>query len=754
MLRAARAFLLFAGFSAILASPAALPAAEVHTLLRVYEDGSGITRELVREDLDIASFRPGEWVDLVVDRFELAEITARAARTTVLREDLAAAFADLRATAEFGDYHTYAEIGAAFDSLEALYPGLALRIDIGDSREGRDVLALKISDNVAADEEEPEVLFMGCHHAREIISVEMPFLFAEHLLAAYGTDSLATALVDSREFWIVPLVNPDGHQYVVDADPLWRKNRRDNGDGTHGVDLNRNYSYMWGYDDFGSSPSTGSETYRGPTPASEPETQAIEGLLQTRSFVFALSFHSYGRQYLYPWGYLKLPTEDNDIFAAVGESLAAGNGYTPGNAYIGTIYITNGDVDDYAYGDSTKPICFAITPEIGDEFETPASMIPVHFAEQLPAMLFLARNADRPYSFARPGAPSLASISGDEDGTYLLSWTRGDGDTNVVSYELTEATGESFSTEDAEAGIGNWITDTWSWNNEKSHSGQYSFYSGTGDGYNAPLEALSPLDPAAGDSLIFWAWWRLEPDWDYWYVEVSTNGGKFWSTIPGTFTTNDNPNGNNIGNGITGNSNSIFKRCAFDLSPLAGESARIRWRYSTDEATFLRGVQIDDIENVRLFEAVDTIATDISEESYLIADRPAGSYYYAVRGRDAEGSEGYWSAVRTAEVDVSTEVASGEVPLRTALGRSVPNPFNPITTISYTLGESGPIDLAVLDIAGRVVRTLASGRADAGDHSVVWDGRNDSGKEVASGIYLYRMRAAAFNETRKLVLLR
>ncbi|RPJ40320.1 MAG: hypothetical protein EHM19_13860, partial [Candidatus Latescibacterota bacterium] len=507
---------------------------------------------------------------------------------TVLRDDLATAFAAPRATLEFGAFHTYAEIDAGFDSLEALYPTLAEKHDIGDSRELRDILALKISDNVASSEGEPEVVFVGCHHAREIISVEMPYLFAEYLLENYGSDSLVTALVDSREIWIVPLVNPDGHQYVVDTDPGWRKNRRNNGDGSYGVDLNRNYSYMWGYDDIGSSPSTSSDTYRGPSPASEPEIQALVSLFQARSFVFALSFHSYGRLYLYPWGYVRLPTVDDDIFAAVGESLAAGNGYTPGNGYTGTIYTTNGGSDDWAYADPTKPLCFSFTPEIGDEFDTPEAMIPVHFAEQLPAMLFVARNADRPYSFARPGAPDLASIPNDDDGTYLVSWTRGDGDTNVAAYELVEATGESFALEDAESGIGNWITETWTWNSEKAYSGQYSFYSGTGNQYNAPLEALHPIDPASGDSLVFWAWWRLENEWDYWYVEVSVDGGKFWTTIPGTFTTNDNPNGNNIGNGITGTSNSIFKRCAFDLSPLAGESVRVRWRYSTDELEYLR----------------------------------------------------------------------------------------------------------------------------------------------------------------------
>jgi hypothetical protein len=723
-------------------------------LIRVYEDGSGITREIVRERWDVASFRPGEWADLVVTQREADALAARAAAFEVLIEDLSAAFAPLRAEREFGAFHTYAEVESGFDSLEALYPTLAKAFDLGDSHEARDILALKISDNVESAEGEPEVLFVGCHHAREIISVEMPYLLAEYLLENYGTDSLVTALVDSREIWIVPLLNPDGHQYVVDIDAGWRKNRRDNGDGTYGVDLNRNYPYMWGYDDIGSSPITGDGTYRGPSAGSEPELQALLDLFEAHSFIFALSFHSYGRMYLYPWGYVRLQTEDDDLFATLGDSLAAGNGYAVGNGYTGLIYTTNGGSDDYAYADPSKPKCFSITPEIGDEFNTPEAMIPVHFADQLPAMLLMLRYADRPTIFARPGAPSIAAIPDDNDGVYTVSWTRGDGDTNVARYELVEATGETFVLEDAESGIGNWITNTWTWNNEKSHSGQYSFYSGTGNKYNAPLEALHPLDVETGDTLVFWAWWRLENAWDYWYVEVSTDGGKFWSTIPGSFTTNDNPNGNNIGNGITGNSSGVFKRCAFDLSDYDGESVRVRWRYATDELEYLRGVQIDDIENVRLFANTDTLASDIEETTYLVEGRPSGAYFYWVRGFDQEESNGYWSGIRAVNVDVSTEVASGNVPARTALGASVPNPFNPTTTIHFSLAERAPVQLAIYDISGRLIRVLASGARDAGNHVVVWDGTNAEGRAVASGIYLYRMSAPGFDDTKKLVLMR
>lgn len=730
-------------------------AGEIHSVLRIHEDGSGIVRQIVREPWDIASYRAGEYVDLVVDRAERAGIEARATRVEVLREDLNAAFEPLRATAEFGQYHTYAELDAAFDSLAALYPTLCQKIDFGDSHQGRDLLALKISDHVGVNEGEAQVLFMGCHHAREVISPEMPYLFAEYLLDNYGVDPDITALVDDREIWIAPMINPDGHQYVVDGETFWRKNRRNNGDGTFGVDLNRNYPFAWGYDDVGSSPFTSSETYRGPSAGSEPEIQGVVGLFQANAFTMALSFHSYGRMYLYPWGYVALPTADNEIFAAAGDSMSAGNGYAHGNYYSGLIYSTNGSSDDWAYGDETKPKCFSFTPEIGDEFDTPESMISVHFAEQLPAMLFTARAAGDPTALDRPGAPLLADLPDDDDGDYAVAWARGDGDTNVAVYELVELTGEEFVLDSAEAGIGNWNTDTWTWNNEKHHSGLWGFYSGTGNQYTAILESKYPIGAQAGDSLVFWAWWRLEADWDYWYVEASANGGKLWGTLPGSYTTNDNPNGNNIGNGITGNSGGNFYRMAFDLSPYAGESVKVRWRYSTDQLTYLRGVQIDDIENVRLFANADTLSSTVPDEFYLVTGRTNGDYFYQVRGRDQQGTWGYWSNVTGLTVDaIDTDVAAGTVPLRTGLAGNAPNPFNPTTTISFTLAAAGPVEIEILDITGRSVRSLVRGVRDAGAHRVLWDGTNDAGREIASGVYFARMRAGGAEETTKLVLLR
>ena len=145
-----------------------------------------------------------------------------------------------------GAYHSYRELETALTDLAARFPGLARLTTIGRSLENRRVLALKISDNPGLAEDEAGLLLVGCHHAREWISVEVPLLVAERLLETYDSDPSVREIVDGCELWIVPLLNPDGLEYSIGTYRYWRKNRRDNGDGSFGVDLNRNYGQALG----------------------------------------------------------------------------------------------------------------------------------------------------------------------------------------------------------------------------------------------------------------------------------------------------------------------------------------------------------------------------------------------------------------------------------------------------------------------------------------------------------------------------
>jgi murein tripeptide amidase MpaA len=155
---------------------------------------------------------------------------------------------------------------------------------IGHSVQGREIVALKVTRdaNRLADGSRPTAMYASLQHAREWISPEVTRRLLHWFVDGYGKNAQATRLVDTRELWFLPVANPDGYQYTFDTERLWRKNLRDNnGDGAvtnvDGVDPNRNFAEHWNYDDAGSSSQTTSETYRGPSAASEPETKAYQG---------------------------------------------------------------------------------------------------------------------------------------------------------------------------------------------------------------------------------------------------------------------------------------------------------------------------------------------------------------------------------------------------------------------------------------------------------------------------------------------
>ncbi len=265
-----------------------------------------------------------------------------------------------------GGYHNFTEVVSILDQLSAQYPQImGAKVSLGQSIEGRDVWAVKISDNPGVDENEAEVRFDSLHHAREPMSMESSLYYMIWLLENYGTDPLATFLVNERETWFVPVVNPDGYVYNETTNPngggMWRKNRRNNPGSSFGVDLNRNYPFRWGFDDSGSSPSASSSTYRGTAPASEPEVQAMVAFFASRNFRTALSSHSYSNLWLAPWGYDNIFPPDHADLQEVGALATASSGFPFGPAFV-LLYPANGVTVDEDYGPNDT---FSWTPEIG-----------------------------------------------------------------------------------------------------------------------------------------------------------------------------------------------------------------------------------------------------------------------------------------------------------------------------------------------------------------------------------------------------
>jgi hypothetical protein len=202
-------------------------------------------------------------------------------------------------------YYTTAEIVQEMDALVAAYPNLAMRVDLttlpgaAQTHAGQSIWALKVSDAVGQDEDERSIVIAAQHHARELNSPHMVIGAMQRVLQGYATDPALRSVVDDAEIWFVPCVNPDGVDHVWNVDNLWRKNRRANGGTSFGVDLNRNYPTLWGA--CGASTRTTSQTYRGPAPGSEPETQTMRALVAAVRPEIYLDFHSFGQEVLYTY---------------------------------------------------------------------------------------------------------------------------------------------------------------------------------------------------------------------------------------------------------------------------------------------------------------------------------------------------------------------------------------------------------------------------------------------------------------------
>lgn len=675
--------------------------------------------------------------------------------------------------ANLGQYHTYDELQTEMAALVAAYPALAMTINIGTAYAptNRLITVLKISDNVNVDENEPEVLYMGNHHARELMSVEIPFLFGKYLLEHYASDPVIHNYVDTREIFIVPTVNPDGLAYVQanhggSSNTWWRKNRRNNGTN-FGVDLNRNYSYKWGFDNVGSSPTTSSDIYRGPSAFSEPETQAIKNFCATRHFTCFLSYHSYGELLLYPWGYFSGFTSDQAVFAALGAELAAGTNYAVGNPALGTIYITNGDSDDWAYGETgQKNRIFGFTPEVNTSaqggFGPAETYIQPTFDLLLNMNLTLLKYADNPYRVLGPYTPQeyvVEAAYANQATVNRVSWTPNvPADPNpVVSYDIEGCLNPGTTLDTCTPALTGWISNGFSYTASGFSGGGYSAGNGNSITHTLLMERPIHVD-ASTDTLTFKINYSVEASYDYGYVDVSTDGGTAWTPVAGNITTNANPQGNNRGNGINGSSggwvNAIFPLLAYN-----GQDIQLRFTYTTDGSVNGTGIFLDNINPLVTCQSISTIASAVVDTTYDHTVPNTGLWRYRVRAKDAEGQYSAWSNQKDRYVSTLTAVGT---PRRytTDMGANYPNPFNPSTKIPFVVGgvmgaRSVNVTLYIYDVRGARVATLVNEARAPGTYVARWSGRDDHGAQVASGVYFARLSVAGSSTVvRKLVLLK
>ncbi|OFY07997.1 MAG: hypothetical protein A2W93_02625 [Bacteroidetes bacterium GWF2_43_63] len=308
-----------------------------------------------------------------------------------------------------GGFLTLTELYAELDEMRSVFPSLIsarLIVDTIHTIGGRQLYYVKISDNPDVDETEPEVMFLALNHAREPMAMQQEIFFMWYLLENYATNPEIQYLLQNTEIYFIPCVNPDGYEYNRTTNPsgggMWRKNRRNNGDGSYGVDLNRNYGYQWGLDDIGSSPNGSDETYRGDSAFSEAETQAVRNFTLAHDIKLIQDYHTYSNVILYSWGYEDMPTPDDLLYRTYSSYMASENSFAYGTPMQCIGYNANGGSFDWYYGEQTaKDKIIAWGPEVGDPadgFWPAASLIDdlckLYVAENLYMVRFACKYAE------------------------------------------------------------------------------------------------------------------------------------------------------------------------------------------------------------------------------------------------------------------------------------------------------------------------------------------------------------------------
>jgi len=596
-----------------------------------------------------------------------------------------------------GGFLTYSQIIAELDDMQTLYPNLiTVKSPIGsfETIESNPIYWVKISDNPNSNEAEPEILYTAIHHAREPASMQQLIYYMWYLLENYNSDTAISTLVDNTEMYFVPVINVDGYQYNESTNPngggYWRKNRRDNGDGTFGVDLNRNYGYEWG--GLGTSSYPGDDTYPGTEGFSEPETQAIKWFCEQHEFTMAINNHTHSELLLFPFGYdYNQQTPDHATFEAISALMVSQNGYT--NQISADLYAASGVSDDWMYGDtSTHNKIFAMTPEIGDAFWpsqndiipickemmfhnlTAATLIHNYGEVTDEAPLYIASTTGSfDYSLTRlglgdpgdftvsispistniltvgtPNTHNGLAISDEVSGS--ISFTLGSsiqlGD--EVSYKLIVDNG-LFSSEKVLTKIyGNtteifydsadivatyWDTANWGISTTSFVSSPASITDSPSSEYgnylNESIVLSNPIDleEALIASVSFFAKWDVENNYDYVQFEVSSDNGTTWEAQCGNYT--------NMG---VMNQNAAYDDPLYDgvqadwvleeidLSAYIGQQILFRFVIVSDSGVTGDGFYIDDL-SVKIIDASSAAVDSNDLVQFNLFPNPAGDVF-------------------------------------------------------------------------------------------------------------------------------
>ncbi|MCI0473894.1 MAG: immune inhibitor A [Ignavibacteria bacterium] len=674
-----------------------------------------------------------------------------------------------------GGYYTYAEVVQKLDSMKLQFPNLiTAKIDRGTTEEGRKMWMVKISDNPDINESatEPPIYFDGLIHAREPQSMASVMYFMYWLLDNYATNPEAAYLVNNREIFFVPVVNPDGYYYNQTTNPngggSWRKNRRNNG-GSYGVDLNRNYQYKWGYDNIGSSGTPSSSTYRGPSPASEPETQSVQNIISQFKPKIGFSMHSVAEKSLNPYGYKDTLGRFN-LYSEYASDFGAGTGYLYGTVSQMLGYTSNGTTRDY--GDSVGTLLWVIECAGSGFWPNISEIIPI--ASVNLKMLKYVTWAGGDYADMQYYSYAGKGWAGANDTVQLVLGIRNKGigktsqNVNVTvttSYPnavplVSNVNYDSIGARQIKANTTNPFKFrlTSSANLMDEIVFVISVKQGTVETAKDTIrtivgKAVNLFFDNAENGKGNWTSSGNQTQWDTSFCN-SRSGLKSFTDSRWGNSKNSTLNYFTLNNAID-LTNKANPRLEFAAKfGIENNYDYTRIQISTDNGstwTSLSGIYTKLVGGQPSYSGLNKwVYERINLNTYVNKSVKFRFYFYTDSGEPGDGF--YFDDFRVVDYVNPLSGISGissELPKEYALHQNYPNPFNPETKIKFDLPKTSELAIKVYDVTGREIAILLNQKLEAGSYEYQW---NASG--LNSGVYFIKMQSSGFTDVKKMMLVK
>ena len=663
-----------------------------------------------------------------------------------------------------GGHLKWEEMINKLDSLTLEYPSLvSAKFSIGNSFENRPMWTARITKNPSTPTGRPEIWFNGVTHAREPLGFSNVLYFVYWLLENYNIDPIATYILNNREIYFTPFINPDGYYYNQTTNPngggSWRKNRRPQ-TGATGVDLNRNFGTynFWNSTNGGSSTSPSSDTYRGTAPFSEPESQNYKTFFNSRNFKVGLDYHTYGNYLIKPYAWCDpIPSPHDYVFNEYGNDIVAENHFMFGTPYQTVAYYVRGGDLDWAYSaDSTgHGNRFVMTPEVGTTGFWPSQSEILPLAQSCFEMNKYMCLVAGDYVGLRTAALNKEYyVQGESGSLKVLFRNKGQVAAQNIKVELTPLSGylnvptQIFTRPSLDTFVSDSVTFNFTVgaacpNNSVIYARLRLKQNDTITMYDKNVSIFvgsgySVLRDSAENGTVNF------PTMTNWAIVTN----KYLSpthSFKGTCTNSGN-------NPMVSVPLNISAYPAVYVSWYQKYALETGYDYGFFEVSSNNG---SSWKKVATFNGKDSSAWKF--QSFDVSEYVYGASNMLLRFRDSCDASLNWDGWYIDDIKVTayqlapTAITgnSGNIPVKFELSQNYPNPFNPATKINFALPKDGFVKISVFDLLGREVGVLINEHKTAGYYTVDF-----SGEKFSSGFYFYKMETNGFVETRKMMLVK